>query len=152
MTVPGKGGKPRKIPTPEIMWQKFVEYKKTQNEYTRPVSMWDKDGLRFVTVNVPKKMPYTILGFTLFIDLDRETFYQRYCKNPLYANTCSKICRECEASMVRLCTDDTINPKLAPLLLGSYGYTTKQDVKSDAHVEGEIKYSWGADKDKDKEE
>ena len=152
MTVPGKGGRPRKIPTPEIMAGKWAEYKKICDGTMQTEHILDKQGLRFVDAKITNPRPYTVLDFCLYIDLDRETFYQRYGHNPLYANIFKRILQECESRMLQLCVNGTINPKLAPLLLGRYGYTSKQEVKSDSHVEGEITYSWGADKGKDKEE
>jgi hypothetical protein len=124
--VGAAGGRPRKIATPEILWEKWTEYKALCDNRVVEVTDFSGRNSQHVTTPVKKNVTYTILGFcTKYVGITRDSFYEYYGKNPRFADTVARMRAECEVDAREKFELGVIPTQLAALWMSNYGYSTK---------------------------
>lgn len=127
-------GKPRKIKSPEDMakaWEKFKEYCDNQEA---TVYEFSQKNAQFISANVRKKITYTIVGFCVFLGLDKSSFYETYEEDPAYTDIVKRIKVECEADVRAKFENGTIPHQLAALWMSKFGYSTKNDTNINGNI------------------
>ena len=127
----GKGrvimGRPRRFASAkelEKTWEKYKTHCDNQKALTHEFSAKNSE---FVSKELKRSITYTIEGFCVYAGISRAAFYERYGRNPKFADIVTRIKEECEVDARAKFEMGIIPSQLAGLWMSRHGYTTKTD-------------------------
>ena len=115
----------KKIETPEIMEEKWEEFKKYCDEQTVLTHDFSAKNSEFVSKELRRSITYTLEGFCVFVKIPRRTFYDTYADNKRFSHIVTRMREECEIDARRKFELGMIEPRLAGLWMSKHGYSTK---------------------------
>ena len=124
----------RKFVSPEDMWQKWEEYKKScESVPVRVTEFSSKEG-RFITDTIYKTITCTIEGFCVFVGIARSKFYETYANSEEYRDIVTRMKNESEQDVRSKFETGSIPTQLSGLWMSKFDYTTKQQTDINATV------------------
>ena len=137
-------GRSRKIRSVKALAEKWEEFKIYCDNYTttksKDTTFIDADGEQHTeseqTISTP--ITYTIVGFCVFLNLSKSTWYATYENDPRYADIVAKIHAECEADVRTKFETGVINTRLAPLWMSKYGYGAKLETTNEHKADNNL--------------
>lgn len=122
-------GRPRKISSPQEMYEKWQEFKQECDTKTCIRTEFSQKLGKFVTQTITSPVSYTVLGFSLFIGITDDKFRETYSEDKDFRSIVSMIERECEEDVRRKFENKTIPSQLSGLWMSKFGYGTKQETE-----------------------
>ena len=120
-------GRPRTFKTPKALEKAWEDYKiwcDTQQTLTHEFS---QKNACFVSRELTRRVTHTIEGFCVWVGLSRQAFYDTYSDDPQFLDTVTRMREECEVDARMKFELGEIDPRLAALWMGNYGYSTKNE-------------------------
>lgn len=130
------------------MERRWEEYKKQCDERMIHVTEFSSSQAKFVPGDVIRSVTYTIIGFCRFLGINKSNFYQTYGNDPRYGDVVSRIKDDCEIDVREKFELGILNPKLAPLWMSKFGYSTKADQSLNADTKLSISVDYGEEPEK----
>ena len=125
--------------TPEELEQKWEEYKNYCDNYKVLVHDFSAKNSEFVSEELNKPITYTILGFCIFIGLDRKAFYDNYAECNKYTHIVTRMREECELDVRRKFETSQLPTQLAGLWMSKHGYSTRSATEISANSDEAVK-------------
>ena len=125
-------GRPRVFKTSKKLEAAWEEYKQKCDTNTVKVWEYNKNTKKWVETEIVKPVTYTIEGFCVWSGLTRQAFYKNYMENEGFVDMATRLREECEVDQRQKFETDTINPKLAGLWMGRWGYSSKPEERNEA--------------------
>lgn len=125
----GKAGRPRKFKSVKALTDAWEEYKEWCNNQSVLTHEFSSKNSEFVSKQLKRSVTYTIEGFCVWAGLSRCAFYQTYMPDISFSDAITRIKEECEVDARMKFELGVIDPKLAALWMGNYGYTARADAQ-----------------------
>ncbi|MFI3306635.1 MAG: terminase small subunit [Rikenellaceae bacterium] len=107
------GGRPP-VYTPDELWAQYIAYEKKTKDIDKLVSVNSKQGL----INLPKERPLTIVGFCVFANISRMTFYRYENNGDEFCYIYTRIRERIEADQTEGAMLEIYNPTITARMLG----------------------------------
>lgn len=120
-------GRPRTFKTAKALADAWEAYKNWCDNQTAPAHEFSQKNACFVSRELRRRITYTIEGFCVWAGLARSTFYQTYADIPPFSDIVTRMKEECEVDARMKFELGDIDPRLAALWMGKYGYSAKND-------------------------
>lgn len=117
----------RRFSSPEEMLEEYNRFKQKCASHTVKRTTFSQSLAKHITEEIPSPVTCSINGFCVFARINKNNFYDTYSHDPAYADVISYITQDCEADAREKFEDGAIPAQLAPLWMGAYGYSTKQE-------------------------
>lgn len=127
----------RVIPSVKVMAEKWEEFKNACDTKVRVVTSVSKKTGEIVEASMPCPVTYTLKGFCLYVGITEQALNATYWSDPKFFELLSRMKMECEIDAREKFEQGYIDPKLAALWMGHFGYTTKAEAKVDTRLEDE---------------
>lgn len=114
--------------TPEQLWDRFTAYQAEVTEVSKVVSVVAKGEI----VSLPKERPLTIIGFCVYANISKSTFYE-YKDKAEFSDIHTRIREIIEADQTEGAMLDVYNPAVTSRLLG---LVDKTDITSEGRAFG----------------
>lgn len=118
-------GRPRKFKTARAMEEAWKEYKDWCNNQRVLTHDFSSKNSEFVSAELKRSVTCTIEGFCVHTGIARSNFYETYAVDPRYRDIVTRMKEECEVDARMKFELGVIDPKLAALWMGKYGYGAK---------------------------
>lgn len=118
--------RPKKFKSAKALGTAWEEYKAYCDNQTVLTHGFSAKNSEFVSAKLGHKITYTIEGFCAWAGLNRQAFYATYANDPDYCDIVTRMKEECEVDARMKFELGEIDPKLAPLWMSKYGYSTKE--------------------------
>ncbi len=122
-------GRPRKFKTPQALAQAWEEYKAWCSDRRVLTHDFSSKNSEFVSAELRRSVTCTIEGFCVWAGLARSAFYGHYTDTGRYADIVTRMREECEVDARMKFELGVIDPRLAALWMGKYGYTAKAETE-----------------------
>lgn len=122
--------------TVEELETKWAEYKEFCDNHTVTRAVFSKKQGDFIERSVKAPISYNVEGFCLFLGLSRSNYYKTYGESKQYQDIVTRVREEAEHDTQVKFEVGMIDPRLAALWLGRYGWTANQRSPSDKDDEG----------------
>lgn len=124
-------GRIRKFTSAKALETAWNEYKKDCDERTVITTAFSQKTSEFITAEVPKPVTYTIKGFCVWAGLTEQAFYALYNKEKKLESVIARMKEECEIDAREKFEKGMIDSRLAGLWMSNYGYSMKNDNKTE---------------------
>lgn len=118
-------GRPRRFKTARAMEEAWKEYKDWCNNQRVLTHDFSSKNSEFVSAELKRSVTCTIEGFCAWAGLARRAFYDTYATDERFSHIVTRMKEECEVDARMKFELGVIDPKLAALWMGKYGYGAK---------------------------
>ena len=127
-------GRPRKFKTPDILWDKWIEYKQYCDDYTKPRTEFSQRLGEFFTKYVPSPITYTITGFCSHNSISIQAFDETYKHDEAFLETISRMYVDCETDARRKFELGLIDTRLVNLWMSNHNYKLPAQQQDDSGI------------------
>ena len=120
-------GRTRKFKTVKALEAAWEQYKAWCNDQKVLTHDFSSKNSEFVSAELKRSVTCTIEGFCVWAGISRAAFYERYANDERFADIVTRMREECEVDARMKFELGVIEPRLASLWMGKYGYSAKQE-------------------------
>lgn len=121
-------GRPRKFKTVKSLENDWEQYKAWCNDQKVLTHDFSSKNSEFVSAELKRSVTYTIEGFCVWAGIARQNFYATYGDDNRFRDIVTRMREECEVDARMKFELGVIEPRLASLWMGKYGYSAKQEL------------------------
>lgn len=108
----------------EEAWKEYKDWCNNQRVLTHDFSSKNSE---FVSAELKRSVTCTIEGFCVHTGIARQNFYKTYAADERFRDIVTRMKEECEVDARMKFELGVIDPKLAALWMGKYGYGAKAE-------------------------